>query len=444
VSLSAAAALLLLIVGGSVSDHEMQAMTFFGSGALLLTAGLAGIWAWMRGTRHRAVDRGRFALARLGVRNAARHPVRSLLTVGLLASATFLVVAVQSFQRDLSTDFYDKNGASGGFRLLAESTRAVYPDEISALKRELPPSRVYPFRLRAGDDASCLNLYQPGRPRILAVPETLIDRGGFKFTASEARTATEHANPWLLLRSSEIDGAIPAIGDANSVEWILKSKLGGVINLPDDLGEMQKLRIVALLQDSVFQSELLVSQANFLKLYPRQPGFQFFLIDTPGDQTAATKNVLQKALANRGLEVTTTGRRVEAYLAIENTYLRTFQVLGGFGLLLGALGLAVVLVRSVWERRGELALLRALGYRRSALGWLVLAENGFLLLLGLGIGTLSALVSVAPHLLGRLGEMPWLELAELLTLVMVTGLAAEAIAVAATLRAPLLPALRRE
>jgi len=34
-------------------------------------------------------------------------------------------------------------------------------------------------------------------------------------------------------------------------------------------------------------------------------------------------------------------------LEVENTYLATFQALGGLGLLLGALGLAVVLLRSV-------------------------------------------------------------------------------------------------
>ena len=76
---------------------------------------------------------------------------------------------------------------------------------------------------------------------------------------------------------------------------------------------------------------------------------------------------------------------------MENTYLSTFQALGGLGLILGSLGLAVVLLRSVWERRGELALLRALGFRRATLVWLVLAENGFLLLLGLAAGTVSAL-----------------------------------------------------
>ena len=44
-------------------------MTFFGGGALLLTAGLAVLWAWMKGSRHgRVSGGGKLALARLGVR----------------------------------------------------------------------------------------------------------------------------------------------------------------------------------------------------------------------------------------------------------------------------------------------------------------------------------------------------------------------------------------
>ena len=66
------------------------------------------------------------------------------------------------------------------------------------------------------------------------------------------------------------------------------------------------------------------------------------------------------------------------------------------------------------------------------------------LALGLLAGVGAALAAVAPHLLGGTGEVPWLRLALLLGLVLVVGLAAGASAVAATLRAPLIPALRRE
>jgi len=410
----------------------------------------------MRGSRHASVSgHGGTALARLGVRNAARHPARSLLTAGLLAAATFLIVAVASFYRDPGRDFLDARGGSGGFALLGESDVPIYQnlntstglDELNFSEQAragLQGVTFYPFRLRGGDDASCLNLYQPRQPRLLSVPHALVERGGFQFKETEGRSPEAKANPWLLLEQPRDDGAIPVIGEANTVEWMLHSGLGKEVQVLDEAGRPVRLRIVGLLQDSIFQSELLLSEADFLKLYPRQEGYSFFLIQAPADRSAEMRQVLQAALADHGFTVIPTRERVEAYLAVENTYLSTFQALGGLGLLLGALGLAVVLLRSVWERRGELALLRALGFREAALGWLVLSENSFLLVLGLVIGAISAFLAVLPHLLGTTAEIPWWHLLLFLVIVLCFGLAAGAVAVARTLRAPLLDALRRE
>jgi ABC-type antimicrobial peptide transport system permease subunit len=455
---TAVSALACLLAGRWVSDAEARAMTFFGSGFLLLIASLAGVWVWMHRTRHGQIGhRGRWVVARLGVRNAARHPVRSLLTAGLLASAAFLVIAVESFHRDTSKDFLDRNSGSGGFSLLAESAVPIYkdlndpaarldevhfPDNADEMLRDVT---IQPFRLRTGDDASCLNLYEPRRPRLLGVLPSLVRRGGFHFAESEAQSAEDAGNPWRLLEQPIPEGGpIPVIADANTVQWILHSRLGGVLQVPNERGELQELRIVGLLAESIFQSELLLSEANFLKLYPHQEGYNFFLVATPPERANQVKDLLATTLAQRGLEVMSTRQRLHSYLAVENTYLATFQALGGLGLVLGALGLAVVLLRSVWERRGELALLRALGFRRAALNGLMLAENGFLLILGLGIGAATALLAVAPHIVGGTGEVPWLRLLGLLGLVLVVGLSAGAVAVAMTLRAPLVPALRRE
>jgi hypothetical protein len=454
--LSCLGALAAIGAGALAQDHEAKAGSFIGSGFLLLAACLAGAWAWMHGTRHQHIGgHGAPAIARLGIRNSARHPVRSLLTVGLLAAATFLVIAVQSFHRDPGKDFLNKDGGSGGFPLLAESDVPVYQDlntpqgryQVNLTAKDqaaLKGIEFYPLRVRAGDDASCLNLYQPRRPRLFGVPHALVQRGGFRFAEAEAETSQEKVNPWLLLERPRPDGAIPVFGEANTVTWMLKSGLGRELNVPNERGEIVRLRIVGLLLDSVFQSELLMSDANFLKLYPRQPGFQCFLIAALAEQLDEVQDALETALADHGFAVTRAAQRLEAFLAVENTYILTFQALGGLGLLLGALGLAVVLLRTVWERRGELALLRALGFRRSALGWLVLAENSFLLVLGLCVGTVAALASVAPYLIGGVGEVLWLRLLGLLALVLLVGLAAGAGAVVATLRAPLLPALRRE
>jgi len=83
------------------------------------------------------------------------------------------------------------------------------------------------------------------------------------------------------------------------------------------------------------------------------------------------------------------------------------------------------------------------GYRTRALQFLVLAENAFLLLVGLAVGVLAALVSVAPHV-AEGGSVPWGRLAALLGLVLVVGLGVASAATAGILRVPVIPALRRE
>jgi ABC-type lipoprotein release transport system permease subunit len=462
-------AVVLLACSASVQDQEMRAMTFFGSGSLLLTASLAAVSGWMRGARHHTVEgRGWWSIARLGIRNAARHPGRSLLTAGLLAAAAFLLVAVEAFRRSAGEGAGGATAANGGCALVAESDLPLFLDlntdegRRQLLDKLLPAFRdelngdnaaaqervkaagellqqvtVFAFRVHAGDDASCLNLYQPLQPRILGVPDSLIisDRR-FNFAAVQAETDAERANPWKILQRDS-DGPVPAFGEKNTVEWMLKSGLGGVLEVPGG-----QVRIAGLLQDSVFQSSLLISERVFLRLYPGHEGYSSFLITTPPGREGEVKRLLDTAVAGRGFEATPVEQRLESYLAVENTYLSTFQALGGLGLVLGSLGLAVVLLRGVWERRAELALLRALGYRRGTLGFMVLSENGFLLLLGLTAGTASALAAVAPHLAG--GGLPWRGLLGLLAAVLAVGLGAGALATAATLRAPLVPALRRE
>jgi ABC-type antimicrobial peptide transport system permease subunit len=465
----------LLACSGRIDDHEMRATTFFGSGSLLLIACLAALSGWMRSSRSRTVEgHGLWSVARLGIRNAARHPGRSMLTAGLLASAAFLLVAVEAFRRRV--DAHEAVAqANGGFDLLAESDlplfrdlngkegrdevqsklRLIYQNESAAPRAAeqrakesaalLEQTKVVAFRVRAGDDASCLNLYQPLRPRLLGVPVGFIDsaRGGFRFAATSARTESERINPWLLLTTGETPvppSEVPAFGEKNTVEWMLGTSLGGQVALPPD----HQLRIDGLLSDSVFQSSLLVSEANFLRMYPGHEGYNFFLIRTPEGKQAEVRRILESAYGDRGFQTTPTVERLNAYLAVENTYLSTFQELGALGLLLGSLGLGVVLLRGVWERRGELALLRALGFRRGTLGWLILAENAFLLLVGLLAGTASALVAVSPHLLSGAGSIPWIHLFALLAGVILIGLTAGALATASTLRAPLILALRRE
>ncbi len=162
------------------------------------------------------------------------------------------------------------------------------------------------------------------------------------------------------------------------------------------------------------------------------------------EQTETVTEVLEQRLSDSGFDVTTTADRLAGYHRVENTYLSTFQTLGGLGLILGTLGLAAVMLRNILERRRELALLRAVGYSTGHFSIMVLAENVFLLFWGLLIGTLCALIAIAPALYSHGGGPSLTSLILLLLAVLGSGLTASVLAVAASARTPLLPALRAE
>ena len=136
--------------------------------------------------------------------------------------------------------------------------------------------------------------------------------------------------------------------------------------------------------------------------------------------------------------------RLASFLAVQNTYLSTFQTLGGLGLLLGTLGLATVMLRNVLERRGELALLRAVGFRAAHVAWLVLCENAFVMLWGLAAGALAALLAMTPHLTSTGADVPWGGLQMLLLGVFTVGMLAALFAVREAVRTPILATLRSE
>ncbi len=430
----------LLLLGLSFGgDSASRLAAFFGAGTLTLAAALLSFRALLLSPR-RGAD-AVSGIAQLGIRNSGRNPTRSVLSAALVACASFMVVTVAMNRHDVSTQEPAFESGDGGFRLIADAELPLFQDRLDAFsEKQAGGLRIFPLRRQAGEDASCLNLYQPTRPTLAGAPEALIERGGFAFQQSLAATQAERENPWLLLEK-DFDGAIPVFGDANSATWILHLGVGDELRVQDGSGRQRRLLLAGLLSRSIFQSELILSEKRFLELYSAHSGYQVLLVETATDESALS---LEAAFADEGLDATRTADRLAGYLVVENTYLSTFRTLGGLGLLLGTLGLAVVMVRSVLERRSELALLESLGFARGAISRLIFAENSFLLLFGVGTGTAAALLAVTPHLASGLADPPWLSLTATLGVIVGFGLIAGAVAVTLSLRAPLLASLRRE
>jgi putative ABC transport system permease protein len=471
---------------------EAAAGAFFGAGALLLVAGLGlcqAVLASMARTGGpdadgratacppRRASRGRprtepagrdetrpsdgrtrrnaslHAPARfsgLALRNATRRRGRSLATASLLACGVFLVITVAANQRDPLYEADRRSSGTGGFALYGEATLPVVKDLNSADGRKayaLPENlkdamSVVPLRIHEGDDASCLNLNRAQTPRLWGVdPEPLASRGAFAFAEVMPDL---RGRSWELLNPAESDGAVPAVADQNTATWALGKAVGDTLDYTDEQGRPFRVRIVALLENSILQGGLVISEANLLARFPSTTGYRAFLIDSPGSQAGRVSEVLSRQLSDVGLALAPATERLAAFGAVENTYLAIFQALGGLALALGSIGLGVVVLRNVLERRGELALLRAVGFSRRSLYWMILSEHWALLAMGLVCGVTASLGAVVPLVSGAGARVPFLSLSLTLAAVLAAGMVWTLLATRLALKGPLLAALRSE
>jgi putative ABC transport system permease protein len=460
------------------SGHNADPGAFFGAGALLLVAGLAAASAWLVRLAREA-GAAHLTLRGLGVRGCARRRKRSLATIALLACGSFVIVAIGVFRLDANRGATRRDSGTGGFALIGEATMPVVQDLNTKAGREfyglsaeqLAGVNVVPLRVREGDVASCLNLNRAQRPRLLGIkPELLAGR----FTFANAAKGLDRHQGWELLRSgssrrqealtdrspianrqSKIDQSlpastatetdeIPAIGDANSIQWALGKEIGDTINYTDEQGRAFKLRLVGAVANSILQGSLLIDEADFTRRFPGESGYRMLLIDAPSNSVTQTSATLSRALQDAGLELTPAAQRLNEFNAVQNTYLGTFQILGGLGLLLGSAGLGVVVLRNVLERRSELGLLVAVGFRRRLLHRLVSSEHGVLLGAGLGLGIATAAVAVLPAILSPGSQIPYGSLALTLAAVLLNGMLWTWLATGYALRGNLLAALRNE
>jgi putative ABC transport system permease protein len=414
VGLGLAAGGLLVCIGTGLKGENL-AGAFFGAGVILLAVGLEAFMLVIdRNNNSNTGNEGN--LSALGRRNVLRKKGRSMMVVAMVAAGVFLITAVNAFrlQSDPSSD--QRDTGTGGFDYIGTTTLPVYEDLNTDVARDrfgleqysLNEVNFVQLRVgRDGEEASCLNLNHSVRPRLVGVnPAELANRQAFRF-ASVQQGMEFKKSPWELLEPGTVGNEIPVIGDKASVMWALKKNLGESITYTDGNGGELQLRIVALLENSVLQGNLLISDDAFIKFFPNSGGHRLFLVDV--DSTAAAGEIadnVTKALDRQGMALERTDVRLADYARVQNTYISIFSVLGGLGVLLGTAGVGLVIARNVVERRREFAVMTALGFQRKALVKMVLSEHFTLVLAGLFIGVTAALITVAPNLLGHAAGFP--------------------------------------
>ncbi len=440
----------VIIIALSIfTGGEKAAASFFIAGFLLLLGGIstANILLVNSG---RNSDRSKLSLRGIGIRNSGRRRLRSLTLIGVLASGLFIVFTVGANRKIVADEIGKRESGTGGFAFFAESDMPILYDLNSVKGRQFygldnlhSEVKFVQFRLKEGDDASCLNLNRVSSPQLISVnPQELTDRKAFTFTNTTPEVNSE--NPWSVLDKKLTGDIIPAVADETVIIWGLGKSVGDTLIYTDEKGGIFKVKLAGGLANSIFQGNIIISEKAFMQKYPSVSGCRLFLIDAPFNKMDTVSQELTWALQDQGLDLTKASTRLAEFNQVENTYLSIFLILGSLGLILGSIGIGIITWRNVNEQKGELAVLQALGFNKKSIQKLVLYEHVFLIFGGIILGAVSAVMAAFPTIIKPGTEVPFLTLIILLILVIANGWFWTRLAASLALKDDILPALRNE
>jgi len=418
--------ILLLAMGiySAMNDLYQDSSIFFTAGFLLLVSLTSLFAAFLLKTNpSKPVIITPFYLA---IENLRFDFKRNLTITAILAIGIFIVISTGANRIDFTQDAAKNSSGTGGYTFFVRTNIGVNadlstPDGQSKMGIENNFKEVSFVQLLRyeSDDASCLNLNKIIHPSVLGVdPGSFIHRNSFTFAKTIPNSQT---NPWKLLEQKMGKNCIPAVADQSVITWGMGKAIGDSIAYTNELGEKIYLVLVGGLDNSVFQGNLLISKENFVRNFPSISGSSIMLADIASKQQNDLKVNLEGALRNYGVEIESSAERLATFNSVTNTYLDIFVALGGIALILGTMGMAIILIRSINARRNQYAMMQAYGISPKKIRKIIITEFTIVLLAGITIGLLASITGSLQSLLSANSGIPFTLLASIVLLFALNG-----------------------
>jgi putative ABC transport system permease protein len=186
-----------------------------------------------------------------------------------------------------------------------------------------------------------------------------------------------------------------------------------VVTQDPQTGKSVTLTVIGVLEDTAPQAMygLSTSQQSLAAAYGErvQPTAYYFQL-APGVDASETAPKLESAFAAHGLEADSTEELVDELVDVNLTFNRLIQGFMGLGLIVGIAALGVISARAVVERRQQIGILRALGFRRRAIQLSFLIESSFIALTAIFVGTALALIVSVNVVADTASQSSWKDL----------------------------------
>ncbi|MGI8617244.1 MAG: FtsX-like permease family protein [Actinomycetota bacterium] len=399
-------------------------------GAVSLAASLDRVWTFA--VEH--LGRGGRGLApRLGIAYPLARRFRTSMLLGMFSLVIFTVTILTSFSVALASNTdASVEKVAAGFDVLVD-TNPSNPIDVRALAARDDVTAV------AGLTRGVANFgaaHLDGTPEwaISGFDSDLLERGApglfrrddaYASDADVYRAVLDDPTLAIVPENFLIAGVDTAVLDAGDTFTVIEP----------GSGRPRELTIAALGDTDWLDNGALVSRELTAALFgERDIVTRFYVAVTDGGEADVVATSVNAGFLAQGADADTFSALIGEGADTLTGFLALLRGFLGFGLLVGIAGLGVVMVRAVRERRQEIGMLRAMGFRSGLIRIAMLSEAGLIAVQGTVIGAVLGLITTRQLLMASdsFGDVPipfivpWAGLAVILALPLAASLAVTA------------------
>ncbi len=360
---------------------------------------------------------GRAALAlRIAIAYPLHHKFRTGMTLAMFALVVFTLTVMSVLANASQSSYSNPNAMSNGFNIQAHTIYSPVPHIQQAMTASpyVRPSEFAAAGTQAYDEIGVVQLSAP-RPSWSVYAASVVNRDFLQGTrialGTRARGYRSDADVWRAVAAHPDLAVIDSQAVLSRNGYAAQPLPGVPANLPrfvmdgvhqEDTtmaptplwvaavagGRAFKVTVIGVIDSRAYQTYGLFVNDAALRAAgaPLPTPSTYYFRTAPGRDPVTERRRLESAFLDYGLEAVVTSDDI---LLTQGPRMLVSGLLEGFvglTLCMGVVALGLVAARSVVERRQQIGMLRALGYRRRTVGLSLLLEASFVALLGGAVG----------------------------------------------------------
>jgi len=389
------------IFSGVISILAAIIIVMFNSDILLIM--LQKVFSWDKTSR---------AVFKTAISYPMASKMKTGMTLGMFALIIFTVTviamfaSIQNSQSDAmlieQSGGYDILGSTNPrtpFENLSKDTlpsdlRNVDIKQLETITTSFVTVQEYDITRSEGNDFMVPGTMEVEQYQLLGVSETFLSNNGFTLIERDDRYENDR-KAWEALSENSsyciIDGTKLGYmeGDVDPTETIeiVGAYVGGTITITDIGGQNRTrvLTVIGIMDQMFFFQGIMVNKDVVRNEYGGVDSIIIIELGE-GEDTKAVAKAFEKNYLELGLQTSDLAGIINSFISLINNMMYLMEGFLGIGLLVGIAGIGIISYRNVIDRRQQIGMLRAIGFKRRMIAKSFLIETSFITVLAIIIG----------------------------------------------------------